>query len=796
MVYGVSKMANKNRKNLKPVKSDGKDRISKNHSKKKVNKNSLKKVATTDITVNANELNWKSVDIPDTLDDFGGFYGLEEIDGVDVKVVDGKVQFITKDNKNVKKEPEQVEEKDNIVFQEDDEDVNMDELIEFKNFDDIKEGELSAASDDEESEFHVSTEEEGEEGEEAEDQEEERSEKENVKGEAGTVVTEDQTNDDLLQSNVFSSNVDIDDQEPPVLPEWSENMDLSFTVLKGLSGLGFIRPTEIQLKSIPLALKGHDIMGKASTGSGKTLAYGIPIIEQLIKDTSNDRSIGLIFTPTRELAHQVTDHLQKVWTKMNKLNKYTILSLTGGLSIQKQERILKYDGSGRIIVATPGRFLELLERNPDLIPRFAKIDTLVLDEADRLLQDGHFDEFEKILKLLGKARKIKTSIDGKPTGSGWQTMIFSATFSLDLFTKLDKTSWKILKTAGGENNEMEQVLNHLMKKIQFKSKPVIIDTNPEHKVTSQVKESLIECLPMERDLYVYYFIMMYPGTTLVFCNAIDSVKKLNAFLNNLKISSFQIHSSMAQKNRLRNLEKFKEQSEKNSKVGKPTILIASDVAARGLDISGIKHVLHYHLPRSADVYIHRSGRTARGDNEGVSVMICSPQESMGPLRKLRKVLSTKKSSNPRKTKWQNDVPMLPLEPDIVSQLRERSKIASELADDEIATKSLHKDDNWLKKAAEELDIELDSEEEEKDQFLARNKTKKLNKQLEKNENKALKYQLNELLKMPLRKDLRKSYLTGGLTNLADTLVKHKGHNSIIGHDKVDALQTLKGKKHK
>lgn len=319
MVYGVSKMANKNRKNLKPVKSDRKDRISKNHSKKKVNKNSLKKVATTDITVNANELNWKSVDIPDTLDDFGGFYGLEEIDGVDVKVVDGKVQFITKDNKNVKKEPEQVEEKDNIVFQEDDEDVNMDELIEFKNFDDIKEGELSAASDDEESEFHVSTEEEGEEGEEAEDQEEERSEKENVKGEAGTVVTEDQTNDDLLQSNVFSSNVDIDDQEPPVLPEWSENMDLSFTVLKGLSGLGFTRPTEIQLKSIPLALKGHNIMGKASTGSGKTLAYGIPIIEQLIKDTSNDRSIGLIFTPTRELAHQVTDHLQKVWTKMNKL---------------------------------------------------------------------------------------------------------------------------------------------------------------------------------------------------------------------------------------------------------------------------------------------------------------------------------------------------------------------------------------------------------------------------------------------------------------------------------------------
>ncbi|CDO93223.1 unnamed protein product [Kluyveromyces dobzhanskii CBS 2104] len=787
-------MVNKVRKNVKPTpKGDRKGRISKNHPKNKPKNNGNKKVvaaaAAAGKSVNADELNWKSVEIPDTLDDFGGFYGLEEIDGVDVKVVNGKVEFITRDDKKIKNPSNNTEENDDIISEENEEDVDMDELIEFKNFDDVKEGELSAASD-EESDFHAFSEEE------ASDEEEVTSEEPIVEGEADKTTAEDPNTDELLQDNVFSSNVEIDDQENPDLPEWSDKLNISFTVLKGLAGLGFTKPTDIQMQAIPQALQGNDIMGKASTGSGKTLAYGIPIIEQLIKDETNDRCIGLIFTPTRELAHQVTDHLQKVWTKMSKMNKYTILSLTGGLSIQKQERVLKYDGSGRIIVATPGRFLELIEKNPNLIPRFSKIDTLVLDEADRLLQDGHFDEFEKILKMLGKDRKIKLNTGGKPTGSGWQTMIFSATFSLDLFTKLDKTSWKGLKANGAENNEMEQVLNHLMTKIQFKSKPVIIDTNPEHKVTSQVKESLIECLPMERDLYVYYFIMMYPGTTLVFCNAIDSVKKLNAFLNNLKISSFQIHSSMAQKNRLNSLEKFKAKSETNSKAGVPTVLIASDVAARGLDISNIKHVLHYHLPRSADVYIHRSGRTARGESEGVSVMICSPQEAMGPLRKLRKVLSTKKSTNPKKTKWQNDVPMLPIEPDIVSQLRERSRIAAELADDEIATKSLHKDDNWLKKAAEELDIELDTEDEEKDQFLARNKTKKLNKQLDRNESKSLKHQLAELLQTPLRKDLRKTYLTGGLTNLADSLIKNKGHNSIIGHEKVDALETLKSKKRK
>ncbi|KAH3659458.1 hypothetical protein OGAPHI_007469, partial [Ogataea philodendri] len=113
---------------------------------------------------------------------------------------------------------------------------------------------------------------------------------------------------------------------------------------------------------------------------------------------------GIIFTPTRELAQQVTKHLQNVCSMLLKKNPYMILSLTGGLSIQKQERLLKYDGSARIVVATPGRFLELIEKNEELMKRFAKIDVLVLDEADRLLQDGHFDEFEKILKHLGRIR--------------------------------------------------------------------------------------------------------------------------------------------------------------------------------------------------------------------------------------------------------------------------------------------------------------------------------------------------------------------------------------------------------
>lgn len=710
--------------------------------------------------ISVNDLDWKTVQISDTLDDYNGFYGLEEIEGVGVKVVDGKAVFYTTDKhvkqKNLQQDANEEEE------QEGDEEM---ELIEFKNMDDLEDGELSSAASDSESD-----------------------------GDDEENYESAQENEDELKTNVFTTDIDLENVDVE-LPEWKKLGRLSMTVLNGLSRLNFVNPTEIQKAAIPQALEGKDIMGKASTGSGKTLAYGIPIIEKLISSyhqKDHSKAIALIFTPTRELAQQVTKHLINLAEiVVQDKNKYVIMSLTGGLSIQKQERLLKYDGSGRIIIATPGRFLELLQKNNELVERFAQIDSLVLDEADRLLQDGHFDEFENILKVLSQKRR---ELRGKH--DYWQTMIFSATFSIDLFNKLSSNHSKIQKKGNDDKDELEIVLKHLMTKIHFKSKPTIIDTNPEDKVSSQIKESLIECAPLERDLYVYYFLLMYPGQTLIFCNAIDSVKKLTALLNLLKISTFQIHSSMTQKNRLKNLERYQKQSHQNNILNKPTVLIASDVAARGLDIPGIQHVIHYHLPRTADVYIHRSGRTARATNEGVSVMICSPQEAMGPLRKLRKLLAdpNKKKRGNKNVKWQKTVPQMPIETDIVSQIRERVQLATQLADHDIASTSLHKDDTWLKKAADDLGIDVDSEDEMADTFLAKNKTKKMNKTLSKDKYKVKKYELNELLRNPIRKDLRKKYLTGGLINLADNLVKKRGHDTIIGGEKTDALQVLKKKK--
>ncbi|AJQ00142.1 Mak5p [Saccharomyces cerevisiae YJM195] len=751
-----------------------------------------------EIIVDESKLNWKPVDIPDTLDDFGGFYGLEEIDGVDVKVVDGKVTFVTKKDSKVLKDSNKEKVGDQESVENESGSDSESELLEFKNLDDIKEGELSAAS--------YSSSDEDEQG--------------NIESSKLTDPSEDVDEDvdeDVLKENVFNKDINIDDISPVNLPEWTNLAPLSMTILQSLQNLNFLRPTEIQKKSIPVIMQGVDVMGKASTGSGKTLAYGIPIVEKLISNFSqkNKKPISLIFTPTRELAHQVTDHLKKICEPVLAKSQYSILSLTGGLSIQKQQRLLKYDNSGQIVIATPGRFLELLEKDNTLIKRFSKVDTLILDEADRLLQDGHFDEFEKIIKhLLVERRKNRENSEG---GSKiWQTLIFSATFSIDLFDKL--SSSRQVKDRRFKNNEDElnAVIQHLMSKIHFNSKPVIIDTNPESKVSSQIKESLIECPPLERDLYCYYFLTMFPGTTLIFCNAIDSVKKLTVYLNNLGIPAFQIHSSMTQKNRLKSLERFKQQSAKQKTINHSnpdsvqlsTVLIASDVAARGLDIPGVQHVIHYHLPRSTDIYIHRSGRTARAGSEGVSAMICSPQESMGPLRKLRKTLATKnsvstdlnsRSTNRKPIKWQNTVPLLPIETDILSQLRERSRLAGELADHEIASNSLRKDDNWLKKAADELGIDVDSDEDDisksnSDTFLLKNKNKKMQKTINKDKVKAMRATLNELLSVPIRKDRRQKYLTGGLVNLADNLVKKRGHNSIIGHEKTNALETLKKKK--
>lgn len=726
--------------------------------------------------VKAKDLQWKPVDIPDNLGDYEGFYGLEEIDGVDVQIVNGKTEFIVRDNGKVENKSKKEETNENG-------ENNMD--VEDNETPEVEDEKPTEQEEEEEEEFA---------GFEDDD---------NNQEDANTSerVSNNDKDDKLAESNdelnaVSFANLDLplpDDNEIN-LPNWQEGdlgSSISAYTLYGLSQLDFKKPTPIQKETIPIALLGKDVIGKATTGSGKTLAYGIPILEKyiqslnLIKQNNKDKKInhptGIIFAPTRELAHQVVDHLNKL-AKYSPLSTRGIVSITGGLSIQKQQRLLRH-GPG-IIVATPGRMLELVQGDSELAKRLASTDIIVLDEADRLLQDGHFDEFEKILELFGKNRPKSKSIEWK-----WQTLVFSATFSRDLFRKLDRHQKGKSSSLMG-NDEIVQLLNE---KLKFKDKkPTLVDANPKEIVSGQITEALVECGPTERDLYLYYFLLMYKGSTLVFANSIDSVKRLVPLLNNLNIPAFSIHSSMIQKQRLRALEKFKEASQKNE----VAVLVASDVAARGLDIPNIDHVVHYHLPRSADVYIHRSGRTARAGKEGVSVMFCSPQEASGPLRKLRRLVAGNSNKESR-LNMHNDVKLLPIEMDLVSQIKPRVEISSKLADASISSTATRKEDSWVKQAAEDLGLDdLSGLEDFEDDIIKKQRKRKEGKMLSKDETKALKYELKTLLANPIKKNTRKSYITSGLQNLAHQMVTGAHHDDVLGHEKVNALSDLKGSKNK
>lgn len=775
-------------------------KFSKKSAKSRKTPTLKQKNARVNKIIKANQLQWKSVDIPDNLGDYSGFFGLEELEGVDVRMLNGKPEFITKasDLEDEVEEDAEVEEDEiaeDAEIEEDevaeDAEVEEDEEMEdeeFTGFDDVEKQPMPEKLEKEKKESNVKKN--------ATEQKQvkmaEKHGKETKKSFPSDSKAEDNEEDvESLMANAFSAlEMPLPDDNDINLPEW-RGLELSAYTLSGLQAVGFKKPTPIQTETIPLAMSGKDVIGKATTGSGKTLAYGIPILEKYISKLSDIKQsranktvpapAGIVFAPTRELAHQVVDHLNKI-AKFSPLSQHGIVCVTGGLSIQKQERVLLY-GPG-IIVATPGRFLELVENNEELAKRMAATDILVLDEADRLLQDGHFEEFEKILELLEKSRN-------KSNGWRWQTLVFSATFSRDLFGKLDRNNKSVKnKQTGLIGND--EILQLLSKKLKFKDpKPALVDANPKEIVSGQITEALVECGPTERDLYLYYFVLMYPGSTLVFANSVESVRRLVPLLANLNIPAFSIHSSMIQKQRLRALEKFKESNEKN----KSSVLIASDVAARGLDIPNIDHVAHYHLPRSADIYIHRSGRTARAGKEGVSVMFCSPQEASGPLRKLRRLMSNSAEHTRLNTKA--DVKLLPIDHDIVSQLRERVTLASKLGDASMSSTATRKEDSWLKQAADDLGIDnLSDLEEFEDDVIKKQRKRKEKKALTKEEQKTLRYELKQLLATPLRKNHRRSYITSGLENLAHQIVTGATSETVLGRKQVKALDELKGKKNK
>lgn len=589
----------------------------------------------------------------------------------------------------------------------------------------------------------------------------------------------------LKASLSFAALDEAEDDDGVDVSEW-DNLGLSPEILTGLSKMKFATPTTVQKACIPAILDGHDVVGKASTGSGKTLAFGIPILEHYLTkrgkkvdrvEKPKSSPMALILSPTRELAHQLAKHIGDLITNSPDTDSRIAL-LTGGLSIQKQQRQL---ANADIVVGTPGRIWEILSTGSGLIRKMKKIQFLVVDEADRLLSEGHFKEVEEILGALDKPEHgalpdMDEEAEDEEEPASRQTLVFSATFHRELQQKLaGKGRW-----AGGDMLDNKESMEYLLKKLNFREeKPKFIDVNPVQQMAEGLKEGIVECPAMEKDLYLYSLLLYHPKhRTLVFTNSISAVRRLTQLLQNLQLPALALHSSMAQKARLRSVERFSSPTSDPS-----SILVATDVAARGLDIKGIDCVVHYHAPRTADAYVHRSGRTARAGASGKSIIICAPDEVVSVARLAAKVHAKRMgSANVKK------LPLESLEIDrrVVSRVRQRINIAKKITDSNIAKEKISAEDNWLRAAADDLGVDYDSDEFDESQGKGRGRgggrhqRDKQNSSITKGELAGLRAELKQQLSQRINIGVSERYLTAGRVDI-EALLRGEGNNSFLGH---------------
>ncbi|XP_040056360.2 ATP-dependent RNA helicase DDX24 [Gasterosteus aculeatus] len=377
--------------------------------------------------------------------------------------------------------------------------------------------------------------------------------------------------------------------------------------------------------------------------------------------------LGLVLTPTRELAVQVKHHIDAV----AKFTDIKTAIVVGGMAQEKQRRMLRR--RPEIVIATPGRLWDLIqEKHPHLL-NLRKLKCLVIDEADRMVERGHFAELENLLEMLNND-------DFNPKR---QTFVFSATLTMDhsMPTRLLQKKRKNLD----QRNQLET----LMSKVGIKSKPKIIDLTRKEATVESLTETQIHCQKEEKDFYLYYFLLQYPGRTMVFANSIDCIKRLSSLLVIMDCTPLPLHANMHQKQRLKNLERFAERES--------CVLLTTDVAARGLDIPNVEHVIHYQVPRTSETYVHRSGRTARATKEGLSLLLVGPDDMMN-FKKIYKALGK-----------DEDLPMFPIETKCMEAIKERVNLAHQIEKIEFYNSKEKQHNSWFKQAAAALELELDED---------------------------------------------------------------------------------------
>lgn len=341
------------------------------------------------------------------------------------------------------------------------------------------------------------------------------------------------------------------------------DIQLSKKVISALTEMGFEEPSPIQSRTIPLVLANHDVIGQAQTGTGKTAAFGIPIIERLGEGRLPQ---ALVLTPTRELAIQVSEEIAKI----GKFKRVKTLPIYGGQSIDRQVRALQY--GVQVVIGTPGRLLDHIRRKTI---RLDHIKMLVLDEADEMLDMGFIEDIENILQHVPSVNR--------------QTMLFSAT--------------------------MPQLIIRLAEK--YMSSPVTVTVSKEQLTVPLIDQFYYET----RDKIEGLCRVLDAETTgklIIFCRTKKGVSDLVATLQGRGYMVDGLHGDLSQTQREKVMKKFRE--------GALEILIATDVAARGLDIENISHVINFDIPQDPESYVHRIGRTGRAGRKGIAFTFIEPRE--------------------------------------------------------------------------------------------------------------------------------------------------------------------------
>lgn len=344
-----------------------------------------------------------------------------------------------------------------------------------------------------------------------------------------------------------------------------DKFNLDTRIVSALKKMGFSEPTEVQNKVIPKALEGNDLIVLSKTGSGKTAAFGIPIINNLIKGGRKLRA--LILAPTRELALQVEDDIKKISSETK-----IITSCVYGRHSMNEE-VLQLDKGVDIVCGTPGRVFDHLQNGTI---DASSIDYFVLDEADRMLAMGFIEQIESILKYVPKERK---------------TYLFSATMPFEIMN----ITW------------------------QYMREPVEIRIESETKTVDRIKQLYYLVDPNQKRTALYKLIALYkPESLLVFCNTRWQVDRIVSFLSEKGFSAKGIHGGQSQSGRTKTMGSFKE--------GFNKILVATDVAARGIHVEDLEMVINFDVPNEKDNYVHRIGRTGRIGNSGIAVTLATSED--------------------------------------------------------------------------------------------------------------------------------------------------------------------------